>query len=79
MSEHYQPIEVITGSGRCRHWSTREKLQVIGARLCRDKASRSSQNIMELPQILTKTIDREISRFWSLRWWRNEWSWYTRS
>jgi transposase len=31
MSDHYQRIEVITGSARRRHWSTREKLQMIEA------------------------------------------------
>jgi len=31
MSDDYRPIEVITGSARRRHWSTREDLQMIEA------------------------------------------------
>ena len=31
MSDDYRRIEVITGSARRRHWSTREKLQMIEA------------------------------------------------
>ena len=31
MSDNYRRIEVITGSARRRHWSTREKLQMIEA------------------------------------------------